>query len=268
MITLSTDVITNVVAVCTTVSLAYTYRYDIARKGLWGLSYLKEAFQKKPFCIPILNQVKDKSANHKREDTIRLFSHVDRVMFDYDENTEPLSDAQEESLRIAIINWRAYPLDGISQHISLYDILYNEYINSESETRFPTSITIVYDVLLMDLTDSNMIVSMQDKNDVVLKKHVSNHLVWPCTWNKPMDDTNEACCVQSVEAADNTGAFPTEAVCQQRGITPTPAPKAPTPTHHYPTPSPPTPLQPTPSRPTYIVDRRHDNTHQYDNKSK
>lgn len=203
---LSTDVITNVVAIGTTVSLAYRYRHDIARKGLWGLSYLKEALQKKPFYVSTLNQVMDKSENHQRGDMIRLFSHVDRVMFDYDENAEPLSDAQENSLRNAIINWRAYPLDGISQHISLYNVIYKEYTKYESETRFPTSITVVYDVLLMDLTGSIMIVSTQEKNDVVLKKHVSNHLVWPCTLNIPLDESTDtaaqSCITENHKSSD------------------------------------------------------------------
>ena len=186
---LSTDVLTNVVAVGTTVSLAYTYRYDIMRNGLLGLSYVKEALQKTPFCVSVLNQVKQKSVNQQHEEAIRLFPHVDKIVFEYDEHADPLSESQEESLRVAILNWRAYPLDGISQHISLYDVLYKEYTKYESEARFPTSITIVYDSLLMDLTDSSMIVTTHDKNDVVLKKHVSNHLVWPINWNKPLDES-------------------------------------------------------------------------------
>lgn len=201
---LSTDVITNVVAVGTTVSLVYTYRYDIMRKGLLGLSYVKEALQKKPFCVSALNQVEDNSTNPQYEDAIRLFSHVDKILFEYDEHTNPLSESQEASLRVAILNWRAYPLNGISQHISLYDVLYKEYTKYESEARFPTSITIVYDTLLMDLTESNIIVTAHDKNDVVLKKHVSNHLVWPMNWNKPLDETKEASPAQGMTTENQT----------------------------------------------------------------
>lgn len=193
---LSSDVITNVVAISATVSLAYSYRYDIARKGLLGWSYLKEACQRKPFCASTLNQVDKQNVT----DTVRLFHHVERVTFGYDENSKPLSNEQEHSLRTAIVNWRAYPLDGISQHISLYDILHNEYTLYQSDTNFPTSITIVYDTLLMDLTDSTIIVSTEEKNDVILKKHVSNHLIWPYYCNKSLDESTGSTCVQNVNA--------------------------------------------------------------------
>ena len=179
---LSPDTLSTLVAASATVSLAYSYRYSIVRQGLYGYSYLKQQFRTDPFVAPVLNDEAPSAAASCTQ--TRLFPHVERidlVYADCDETTR-LTDAQEESLRRAITQWRAVPLDGISQHLSLYEVLRNAFrVYWETVAVFPTAIHVVCDTMLMELTDTPCLVSMSDNDGtrVVLTQGTTNHLVWP-----------------------------------------------------------------------------------------
>ena len=189
------DTFSALLAVSATASVAYSYRYSIVRQGLLGYSYLKRAFGKGPFRAPLLNAEtlandrtpapvcageNDKTAE-AQDIGIRLFPHVEQVICHYNEDTPPLPEAQEEALRLAVVQWRAVPIDGICQHISLYDTLRAAFCQHWQTEAFPASVTVTCDTMLMELTHAMPIVTMSadDGTTVRLAPKCTNQLLWP-----------------------------------------------------------------------------------------
>lgn len=180
---LSADVGPVLLAASATASVAYSYRYSLARYGLLGYSYVKEALEPCPLEAPVLNAADPASEPGA---TVRLFPHVESIDFEYDEGTTARpTAAQEAALREAIQQWRARPVDNVCQHVSLYEALQGacKAHSTWAATALPSSIRITCDTLLMELTHTPAVVEMSDADGTVvcLARGRTNALRWPPT---------------------------------------------------------------------------------------
>lgn len=186
---LSTDVAPIFLAASATASVAYSYRYSLARYGLLGYSYMKQALHTKPLEVPVLNSEPCVSGTDTDTDvTVRLFPHIEAVEFTYDEATTTEirpTEAQEEALRTAIHQWRARPVDNVCQHVSLYDALQAACARHPmwATSAFPVTIQITCDMLLMELTHTSPVVQMSEDDGTIvcLARGQTNTLCWPPT---------------------------------------------------------------------------------------
>ena len=184
---LSTDVAPALLAASATASFAYSYRYSLARYGLLGYSYVKEALEPHPLEAPVLNAADSAS---EQGATIRLFPHIESIDFMYDdETTVRLTVAQEAALRGAIQQWRVQPVDNVCQHVSLYEALQSACAahSKWAKTALPSSIQITCDTLLMELTHTPAVVEMSDTDGTVvcLARGKINVLRWPAATDPP-----------------------------------------------------------------------------------
>jgi hypothetical protein len=185
---LSTDVAPALLAASATASVAYSYRYSLARYGLLGYSYVKEALEPRPLVAPVLNAADSASEPGA---TVRLFPHIESIVFVYEDATtanRPTA-VQEAALREAIQQWRARPVDNVCQHVSLYEALQEACAahSTWATTALPSSIRITCDTLLMELTHTPAVVEMSDADGTVvcLARGRTNALRWPATIDPP-----------------------------------------------------------------------------------
>ena len=184
---LSTDVAPALLAASATASVAYSYRYSLARYGLLGYSYVKEALESRPLEAPVLNAGDSAS---DQVSTVRLFPHIESIDFVYDATTTNRPTvAQEAALREAIQQWRARPVDNVCQHVSLYEALQAACAahSTWAATALPSSIRITCDTLLMELTHTPAVVEMSDADGTVvcLARGRTNALHWPAATDPP-----------------------------------------------------------------------------------
>lgn len=185
---LSTDVAPALLAASATASVAYSYRYSLARYGLLGYSYVKEALEPRPLVAPVLNAADSASEPGA---TVRLFPHVESIDFVYEDasTTNRPTVAQEAALREAIQQWRARPVDNVCQHVSLYEVLQEACAahSAWAATALPSSIRITCDTLLMELTHTPAVVEMSDADGTVvcLARGRTNALRWPAATDPP-----------------------------------------------------------------------------------
>ena len=185
---LSTDVAPALLAASATASVAYSYRYSLARYGPLGYSYVKEAPEPRPLVAPVLNAADSASEPGA---TVRLFPHVESIDFVYEDasTTNRPTVAQEAALREAIQQWRARPVDNVCQHVSLYEALQEACAahSAWAATALPSSIRITCDTLLMELTHTPAVVEMSDADGTVvsLARGRTNALRWPAATDPP-----------------------------------------------------------------------------------
>ena len=181
---ISADFAPMLLAASATASVAYSYRNSIARYSLWGYSYVKQALVPDPLEVPVLNV---SPTSEKLDHTIiRLFPHIESIDFVYNDTTtiRP-TEAQETALREAIREWRAWPIDDVCQHVSLYEILHAACaVHSKwATTTFPSCSRIKCDTLLIELTRAPLVVEMNDADGTVvcLVRDKMNALNWSTT---------------------------------------------------------------------------------------
>lgn len=184
---LTTEMAPVVLAASATLSVAYSYRFTLARYGLLGYSYVKDALASRALVMPVLNaeaqSVVADGVNTNVDALIRVFPHVEHINCLYASDTR-LSAQDEEALCTAIRQWRAVPLDNVCQHLCLYDALLMACARVPiwRKKTLPKTIVITYDTLLMELTHIRPLVEPTEKNMetvVCLERGVSNALKWP-----------------------------------------------------------------------------------------
>ena len=199
---LTTDMAPVVLATSATVSMAYSYRGTLARYGLLGYSYVKDALASRTLDMPVLNTEAQSGmtdgANTNAEALVRVFPHVDHIECLYASDAR-LSQQDEEALCAAIRQWRAVPLDHVCQHLCLYDALSVACARVPvwRNKTIPKTIVITYDTMLMELTHTRPLVEPTEESIatvVCLESGVSNALKWPsqrCT-TPPLPDKSAA----------------------------------------------------------------------------